>query len=344
MLLPLLLLVGTFLQTMKGRQDRLHTEIQEEQALQAAEAGLDVALHEARQGSLTAGHLASYAFQGTLPGGSSYDAVTTWLGDDDLDNDGDLAVDEPDEAVFEVVSTGVYGEARRRVATYLQYVQYLPGLQGAVTLTSASTAIGIDGTPYVTGMNHRLDTTLAGADDVVGITMAAPGTLADLTAALSSGDTSHILGATGTPSIGASGFIAVDTIVDYARYAADTVIVNESVKNVDFGTMAQPTLAFRQGELKISGNVQGYGLLVVDGDVRISGTFRWDGVIVCTGEFTAGTGTADVYGAVLIGPTSPGIRLAGTLDVHYSTDGVALAAAVMGRYVLRSWHEVGVND
>src|SRR5688572_32181310 len=85
---PLLFLVTSYLQTMSGRSSRLQLDYIEERALLAAESGVDVAIFEARNGTLVAGHLAQFVFNGSLPSGDTYQVVAVYLGDDDENNDG----------------------------------------------------------------------------------------------------------------------------------------------------------------------------------------------------------------------------------------------------------------
>ena len=61
-LVPLMLVIGSYLQTMSERNQRLSLEVREEQALLAAESGIDYALNEARRGTLTAGSGAAFPF------------------------------------------------------------------------------------------------------------------------------------------------------------------------------------------------------------------------------------------------------------------------------------------
>lgn len=344
LLVPLLLLVGTFLQTMSGRQGRLQTEVKEEQALLTAEAGVDFALNEARRGTLVAGHMAEYEFSGTLDRRSNYETVCTYLGDDDSDNDGDAAIDEEDEDVFRVTSTGSFGTSQRRIATYLGFVRYLPAISGAMTFTNPASTIEISGTPYISGTNTNLNGTAAGGD-VFGMTMAPPGTLANLTGELSPSEGAHVVGATTSPSAGVSAPIDVPAIVDFARNSASIVITNSNVSGIDYGTLAAPVVAYREGDVRIQGNSSGHGLLVVNGDLNLAGTFRWNGIVVCTGQLTAGAGTAQIYGAVIMGPSSPGARMVGTLDIRYSTEGINLAERVLGRYAaFNGWQEISTNS
>ncbi len=57
-----------------------------------------------------------------------------------------------------------------------------------------------------------------------------------------------------------------------------------------------------RGYIKLSGGVQGCGLLLVEGDLEISGDFSWYGAIVVTGAISyTGGGNKNVTGAMLAG-------------------------------------------
>src|SRR5262249_18009323 len=84
MVLPILFVIGSDLQTMSGRNSRLQLEVKEERAMLVAESGVDVALFAARSGVLVAGPHAVYHYTGTLAGGGSYTVTCTYLKGDGI--------------------------------------------------------------------------------------------------------------------------------------------------------------------------------------------------------------------------------------------------------------------
>lgn len=344
-LVPMILVIGSYLQTMTERNQRLGLEVREEQAMFAAESGVDYAMNEARRGTLVAGAGASYTFTGTLPEGSSFRTVCTYLKGDGVDDDGDGTADDADEDVFRVTSTGTTQQSVRRVAVYLGYSSILPSLNAAVTITNPGTTISIGGSGRANGNNYSLSGTLVGSGNTYGIAMAPPGTLVNLNAQITGGETTNVTGIGGTPSLGVAPAIDVQQIVDFARNSATVVVTNSNVSTARWGSATSPVVAYREGDVRIQGNSVGYGLLVVNGTLRLAGTFRWYGVIVCTGVVEAGTGTAQVYGGVLQGPTSTALNMTGTVDFRFSSAGTALAESVTGRYVaFNGWQEISTND
>jgi len=76
------------------------------------------------------------------------------------------------------------------------------------------------------------------------------------------------------------------------------------------------------GNLQLSGDARGQGILLVDGNFRIVGNARFDGIILVNGEFSTGAGTPRINGSLLA-------REGGTLDgngrVQYSSCAITQA-------------------
>lgn len=345
---PLLFLVTSYLQTMSGRSKGLQFDYLEERALLAAESGVDVAIYEARRGTLVAGHLAQFTFNGTLPSGDGYQAIATYLGDDDLDNDGDLVPDEPDEDVFRVESTGTSGKYRRRVATYLGFSSFLTAPTAAATLVHQNPNIRMTGSALVDGRNHDLAGALTGAGDRPGIEIVLPATTANLLATMTAGEQAQVIGATAAPSLGTTSSYSqaqVDNVVIQARNAAQVVVTNGHLNgNRTYGDpIAGPQyVVYREGDLRINGNLSGSGLLVVNGNLTVSGTMSWTGVVVVTGRL-GGTGNSLLSGGTVLGELGDELDLRGTSDVRFSRPAIDLAINLTGRYVaFNGWQELSI--
>ncbi len=342
MLVPLLFTVGSFLQTMTSRGQALQHDVREEKALMAAEAGVDVAMYQARLGLLVNG--ATYSE--TVPGGATFTTVCTNLGGDGIDNDGDGPVDgaDPDEQVFQVVSTGVHGNARRRVVAYLGFTSFLPTVTAAATVTNPTMGINITGAARINGTNVGLTGAAVGSGDSPGLSITTPGTTANLLSQLTPSEQGKVLGTGGTPSLGSTVPVDVNAIATQAASTAGVVITGTNISSTTYGSAVTPVTAYRAGNVKFTGNTTGYGLLVVTGDLTIAGNFTWNGVVVVLGTLDAGAGTAQIRGGVIMGPSSPLLDIRGTCDLRFSGVAVQLAAGLSGRYSLfNGWQEVSAN-
>ena len=77
----------------------------------------------------------------------------------------------------------------------------------------------------------------------------------------------------------------------------------------------------------MSGNLTGYGVLVVDGSLTMRGKVRWHGVVIVVGtstmEFDA-SGTPAIYGGLLLGAPETNLSLSGTADLYYSSEAIQM--------------------
>lgn len=340
MLLPLTLIVAAFMSNMTGRSFRLREEVVQEKALLAAESGLDEAIYRSQTTGLTDGSI----FARSFGKGMAFSVEPTYLGADGKDNDGDGSFDESDEDVYQLVIRGTYRGVTRRIAAYLGAASIVPPVEGAVLFQNPSTTIDLKGSPVITGTDTKIDGSAGDpTKDVPGMVIAPPGTTADLLAELSPGEQSCVQGLGGAPSLGTGGTVDVDLIAEEAKNAANIVLTNSQYNGYDFGDASAGTgyITYREGDVKFAGNSRGAGLLVVTGDLTVTGTFRFDGVIVVLGDIINSAGTAQVYGGVLLAPTSSFVTLKGTADIKFSSEAIDLATTLTTRYVaFNGWQEL----
>jgi hypothetical protein len=103
------------------------------------------------------------------------------------------------------------------------------------------------------------------------------------------------------------------------------------------GTQAVPTIShFTADELKIRGNgsVEGYGVLIIDGNLTIQGTLKFYGLILVRGETAINedtslgvTGNATVYGSLWT--SNLDLVVGGSALVNYSSQALAFADQVI---------------
>jgi hypothetical protein len=91
-------------------------------------------------------------------------------------------------------------------------------------------------------------------------------------------------GAGGAPSIGASAALGLDSYV--ARLGAAARVVNLPSSQVDelqLGTMESPQLSVIAGDLDVSGQLRGAGILIVRGTLHVSGQVEFSGLLLVEG-------------------------------------------------------------
>jgi hypothetical protein len=105
-------------------------------------------------------------------------------------------------------------------------------------------------------------------------------------------------------------------------------------------------IVYFDGSVVLNGNGYGQGILLVNGDLKINGTFDFYGLVVVRDDVDKGTGTANIHGALYAANLLLGDDLSwinGDQDVQYSKCAVesALAgSAILVRVGQRHWAQV----
>ena len=342
LLLPLGMMFGGFALAMHGRDGRLSDEFARERCFWAAEAGIDDASHRAGAAVLTL----NTAITVNLGEGLTYTFTATDLGRDGRDNDNDGRTDaaDPDEDLLEVHSIGRYRGIEREIAIWLGRTSFLPPLYGAITFSSPATDIRLSGTPQLSGNNYNMNGALGDpTKSQRGASIMQPGTTANLLSHLTGTEPSKVVGPGGTPSLGTGAAFDVNSLAGEVRNAANLVLTNNNYSSYNFGNGQAGTgfVTYRNGDVRFAGNTRGAGILVVTGNLTVTGNFRFDGVVIVLGSFECGAGTADIYGAVVVGPASGMVRNGGTFRLRYSDEAIRFANRMGGRYVaFNGWQEL----
>ncbi len=121
------------------------------------------------------------------------------------------------------------------------------------------------------------------------------------------------------------------------------------------GTSTNPVIVFCDGTNSTTGKTDGgfnlkikdgWGLLVVKGNLGLSGGATWHGAIICFGNtnlaLSGSSGNSQIYGAILFGGTSKGdYSLKGNTKVLYSKDAILLALnkETPNVYSIVDWYE-----
>jgi hypothetical protein len=107
----------------------------------------------------------------------------------------------------------------------------------------------------------------------------------------------HALGDTmGTP-------IGLKALIDAIHAAPGANIYASDPGSIALGSAGSPVVNYVEGDLTLSGNSTGYGILVVTGTLHFSGNFSWSGLVLVVGDGIAdfnGGGNGNIVGSVFI--------------------------------------------
>jgi hypothetical protein len=105
-------------------------------------------------------------------------------------------------------------------------------------------------------------------------------------------------------------------------------------------------IIYASGSLHLNGNGYGQGILLVNGDLKINGSFEFYGLVVVRDDVDKGNGTAKIHGALFAANlelADPLTWINGNQDVFYSKCAVESAlsgSAILVRVAQRHWAQV----
>ncbi|HET9951051.1 MAG TPA: pilus assembly PilX N-terminal domain-containing protein [Candidatus Eisenbacteria bacterium] len=152
----------------------------------------------------------------------------------------------------------------------------------------------------------------------------------------------NVDGSGGSPSVGSSN-VNLDLPALAAAWSqlADITLSGplNNPSTAGWGSIGDLKIVHVAGDLHISGNASGAGVLVVDGNFDLTGTFNWNGVVLILGDVTvAGGGTAkQVVGAMMVqGTLSGASSMNGAIKLLYSSAMISQLNALTP-YEVSSW-------
>jgi hypothetical protein len=111
------------------------------------------------------------------------------------------------------------------------------------------------------------------------------------------------------------------------------------------GKPEAPGIFVAKGDVRLTGNQSGYGILIVDGTLEGTGTFQWEGMmIVLGGGSVTIRGTFDLYGALLVANTQNGatdLSIKGIGGAYYSSQALCRVQDLVPTSTVIAWQQGG---
>lgn len=125
---------------------------------------------------------------------------------------------------------------------------------------------------------------------------------------LASNQMGNVIGAGSVPSVATISPLSqtVSEMADaYLALSHTNLPAGNYSGNDDWGTSGSPRITRVTGNAQISGTIEGYGVLVVDGALDISGNFTFHGLVIARGDIQVQiTGNAGIFGSLLVGESA----------------------------------------
>ena len=253
----------------------------------------------------------------------------------------------------DIVCIGTYAESSYTMkARFVKVPDSIPvAITAGLSICASPTTVSLTGNSAVDGRDHDIN----GADK--------PGTAGDLaglafsnasdTSRVTTNGNSQVLGST-KYTVNNTGVSQAWAFADLYRQHIDQTITGASGQT-HFGTLSRPNIVFADGSngtVSFSGQVTGYGILLIAGDVKFSGGVTWTGLVVCVDTSNAvtfsETGGSQIIGGVMVaskGSNGATLELKGGGNsgghILYSSEALAMATAVtvLSHYSIVDWFE-----
>jgi hypothetical protein len=224
---------------------------------------------------------------------------------------------------------------------------FFPVPSGMYIATEAVSGAKINGNILVSGFDHDINGNQLNNGNVLnGIGVDNNSNVTIIKNAV--GGSADIEGLGGEPSVG-----VVSNTTNWTEYAMDVVsnpdIILNSNTNLsqipNLGTLSSPKVTFVNGSVRFNSDLEGCGILVVNGDLEINGNFTYRGIVIAYKEAAIKTklnGNGKVYGAMVIAGTSVDLTISnGNFKCLYSQESLNHVAGLLKtkRFRIISWWE-----
>lgn len=258
---------------------------------------------------------------------------------DDNDGDGD-SNDDTNNTVI-VTSTGRFENATQVIEAELNMTASIPPVTGAdgalglygnnATLDISHPSALIHGEDYDVPANF--DCSGSGCDGILTTNPAVAGVYAPTSSQAVVTGEAHI---TGNPPLGTNQGIYVEqdwyNLVSAITQDIDIVLGSGNITSTNLGTRAHPKISIVTGNAKITGTVDGAGILIVNGGVEIdlAGTFHYEGLVIIIGDNVADAslefndkGNANILGSVVVIGGEVDMQVKSSTAISYSSAALA---------------------
>lgn len=249
-----------------------------------------------------------------------------------------------------LTSRATYNDTLYTIKTKLyRFPKPFPTVGAAVSLAVDSLGFDMRGTPAIDGRNYNSSgDSLTGQGNVPGVAVGA------------AYPDSVTVAAKGGYIQGTQDVVVDSAISDPSDYinlymSAADIVLNQAGSpyggTQTWGTQANPKIVFIDAgdstrPVRVTGNITGWGILVVRGNFDVRGTFEWHGLVVgysnTVFDFAFAAGTPKIIGSLLMGgPNHSEFEMRGSSKVLYSSSALQQAQYIgkLLAYRIIDWYE-----
>lgn len=289
-----------------------------------ANSGIEIYLEKLRRNK---------ALTGSFPGNSLFNGTY------------DINISGPDSAMLVRSVARFSGVTHTSIAAARRRDMDIPEIKSALYIAANTIDLQLNGNVDIDGNDHNINGTPGPAAALPGVGVDSPGDSAFVVNDLSNRISRSIVGAGASPSVRNvnDGTDWMKVTQDYI-FSADIVLGTGTYSGGStFGTLAEPKITYCNGDVDFT-NASGAGVMIINGNMKLSGNFNFYGIIIAYGTSTIRTqtiGNNGIYGGTIVVGETVNIESAGNAFFHYSSQAIQLARANLksSRFEITNWWE-----
>lgn len=249
-----------------------------------------------------------------------------------------------------LLSVAAFSDTIYRIRTVMkEFPKPFPNISAAVGIRVDSVNFDMQGnSTRINGNNHDINGNLISpsipANNKPGVEVMKSVDVANV-----GSDSSKILGFPVKVNINPNMENPANFIQEYIS-SADFTLGPGNYNNLNYGSVNSPVIVYANagltGEVKVNGNFNGWGVLVVTGKFTVTGDMTWYGLVIPYSttilDFSTLTGSSKIVGAILMGGANKStFQMKGSADALYSRDALDKAKMIgkLLAYRIVSWYE-----
>jgi hypothetical protein len=123
----------------------------------------------------------------------------------------------------------------------------------------------------------------------------------------------------------------------YNYFNKSPLLLESQYSDETFGSPEKPKVFRADGDLEIRAS-DGYGILLIDGNLEVKGDFLWHGLLIVNGDFRfSGGGNKAIYGAVIA--MGSAVRMDGGVDIYYDCTALSKLHGHLSSYKKLWWYQ-----
>lgn len=259
----------------------------------------------------------------------------------------DISISGPDTALT-VLSTARFGESTHQsIVKAMRDPVKFPPVAGALYVASDNLSLQLNGNLEIDGNDRNTNNTPGPNPPLPGIAVDDKADSAFIINYLKPKIAKDIKGFGGIPSVRT----AKTTVSSWKEVAENIIFASDITltsgtygSGTVLGTPTNPKITYVTGNVHLSGQAVGDGIMVINGNITMSGNFVYRGIILVYGKSTIETqivGNGGVYGSTILVGDNVSIHATGNSSFYYSSQAIKNGQLNLksSRFRILSWWE-----